>query len=302
MSTSNGSAVEPSPRKLKVLMLHGTSHLLSTFRNFHAKTSALEKALQKAFPAAPPPPHKPTPATLPSYPGGIHLIYPSGPHILSAQDIPGYTPSDLDSDTKNDWRAWWVRDNTTGEYKGMDEGFQVVADAIKKEGPIDGVIGFSQGAAGAAFVTSLLEPNRIAAFEQAMSTVGVAYPAPFLAKSEEGVESGATNRINGNQVLKFGVSYSGFFAPDPRYKAFYEPKISTPMLHFIGSLDSVVEEDRSMGLAERCEKVRVVVHPGGHFVPIGKEWVAALANFIRETCGEKVAEKEESVEDMDMPF
>jgi len=106
--------------------------------------------------------------------------------------------------------------------------------------------------------------------------------------------------------LTFAVSYSGFYAPDRRYQAYYEPRIQTPMLHVIGSLDSVVDEERSMGLVERCQNARTVVHPGGHFVPIGKEWVAALVGFLRETCGAPAPgqgiHEEESAADMDVPF
>jgi hypothetical protein len=74
-------------------------------------------------------------------------------------------------------------------------------------------------------------------------------------------------------------------------------------------LDTVVEEERTRGLVERCVggEERVVVHPGGHFVPVGKEWVGALVGFIRDVVGqegkeEEKGKEEESVEDMDMPF
>merc|ERR1712230_47541 len=81
--------------------------------------------------------------------------------------------------------------------------------------------------------------------------------------------------------LKFAISYSGFYAPDATYAPFYEPKIKTRFLHVIGSLDSVVEEERSQGLVERCEDKVKVVHPGGHFVPVGKEYAGVLVGFLR---------------------
>ncbi len=43
------------------------------------------------------------------------------------------------------------------------------------------------------------------------------------------------------------------------------------------------------------------MHPGGHFVPVGKDMAGVLVGFVRECCGEKKQE-EESVEDMDVPF
>ena len=93
-------------------------------------------------------------------------------------------------------------------------------------------------------------------------------------------------------AVRFFVSYSGFRPPPGwahgAYDAFYSPSITTPSLHYIGSLDSVVEETRCLALAYACEETsrRVIYHPGGHFVPISKEWVGMLIAFIREICGE----------------
>jgi pimeloyl-ACP methyl ester carboxylesterase len=200
-------------------------------------------------------------------------------------------------DDEIDAWAWWRRDESTGLYYGLEEGLARIADAMREAGGVDGVIGFSQGAAAAAMVASLLERDRPAAFAAAAG--GMEFPRSFVGEDGE--------RVNG--PLKFAVSYSGFFAPHQRYRAFYEPKIRTPVLHVIGSLDTVVEEDRTRGLVERCVggEERVVVHPGGHFVPVGKEWVGALVGFIRDVVGqegkeEEKGKEEESVEDMDMPF
>ena len=155
------------------------------------------------------------------------------------------------------------------------------------------MIGFSQGGAAAAIVASLLDNGRKPAFEEIKKEVPDALDYP------EGWEG-----LQDQGKLRFAVSYSGFYAPDRRYRAFYEPRIKTPVLSFVGSLDSVVEESRSLGLVERCEgkegeKGRVVFHPGGHFVPVGKEWVGVLVGFIRECCAEQ--KKEENVENMDLP-
>ncbi len=99
--------------------------------------------------------------------------------------------------------------------------------------------------------------------------------------------------------LKFVVVYSGFKAMQRCYEAFYEPLIKTPVLHFIGQLDSVVEEKRSRALVDACvdadEKTakdgdvgeeRVVYHPGGHFVPSQRGYVNVVVEFIRKMLGE----------------
>lgn len=171
---------------------------------------------------------------------------------------------------------------------------------LKKEGPFDGVIGFSQGGAMAGMLASVLEPDRRQAFEALYSKGGMSYPSSFEADTGY-----IENTIH--PPFKFAVSYSGFAARGrDLYKAFYEPKITTPMLHFIGTLDTVVEEARSLALVAACQESegRVVYHPGGHFLTTQKTYVAALVGFMKDVLhkAEGGDKKEESVEDMDVPF
>lgn len=242
----------------------------------------MEKLLQKAFPAGEPS------NPLKSYPGGVHLIYPTAPNKLPPATIPGFEEGDASEDA---W-GWWRRDDQSERYNYLEEGLQRIADTIlAEEGGIDGVVGFSQGAAAAALVASLLEEGRKEAFDACEREGRMGYPKSFLGNDGKVI----------NHPLRFAVSYSGFKAPDEYYSGFYEPKIKTPTMHVIGSLDTLVDEARSMTLVKVCENDRVVFHPGGHFVPTRKEMVSALVSFIRETCADPEPE-EESVEDMDVPF
>lgn len=184
-------------------------------------------------------------------------------------------------------------------YEGIEEGLQSVADCIRAEGPFDGVVGFSQGAAAAAMVASLLEGRvRKEAFDvKAEKEGGMSYPASFLGEVEGFVQG----------PLKFAVCYSGFRAPGALYGGFYEPRIRTKVLHVLGQVDVVVDEVRGMQLVGSCEggEERVVVHPGGHFVPSQKPWLDAVVGFVKECVeGEEKGEEkeEERVEDMDVPF
>jgi fermentation-respiration switch protein FrsA (DUF1100 family) len=263
---------------LKILMLHGYTQ---SGPLFHAKTRALEKHLQKAFP-------------------GATLVYPSGPLRLNPADVPGFEPSLSAEANDVEVYGWWRRSNTADppEYLSFDDGMAAMAKVLATEGPFDGVIGFSQGAALAAMLASLLEgPSRREAFGHFRSESPLSIPFPL---SFEPLQ---------HPPLKFGVIYSGFMAPGQRYKAFYDhPHIQTPTAHFLGSLDSVVDEGRSRALIDACGgggKARVVWHPGGHFVPSGKQYLEALVDFIRSTTSptqQKKREENENVEDMDLPF
>lgn len=266
---------------VKILMLHGYTQSGS---HFHAKTRALEKHLQKAFP-------------------GTTLSYPTGPLRLKASDVPGFessNPSDVSDTGEAESYGWWRRSNTADppEYAGLEDGFATVAKTLETEGPFDGIVGFSQGAALAAMVASLLEGSpRREAFKhfQHESPLSIPFPTSFESLK--------------HPRLKFCISYSGFVAPGQRYKAFYEyPRIETPSCHFIGSLDSVVEESRCRLLIDSCGgegKAKVIWHPGGHFIPSSKQYLGALAEFIRAVESPTVQGKEqeeEKVEDMEVPF
>ncbi|KAK2804632.1 hypothetical protein FQN51_001833 [Onygenales sp. PD_10] len=298
----------PQP-SLKILMLHGYTQ---SGQLFHAKTRALEKHLQKSFPLH-----------------SVHLSYPTGPLPLSPSDIPNFQPSSTTTTTDNqndntpESFAWWRRSDTTSppEYLGIDSAFTTIAKLLTDQGPFDGVIGFSQGAAFAAMLASLLEPDRASSFAYfsdathnscaaggSSSTTsageivtGIPFPSPFKDLS--------------HPPLKFAICYSGFRAPGTRFRAFYErPKIRTPVLHVLGSLDAIVDEERSRTLVEACEGDaeeggRVIWHPGGHFLPSQRPYLDGAVRFIKgclegeeEVGGMKKGVGEERVEDMDVPF
>jgi predicted esterase len=276
------STTQPPTRPIKLLMLHGYTQSGPLFQ---AKTGALRKTLQKAFPA------------------GCDLVYPTAPIRLSPADETFLAAQEEKGEEIDAW-AWWRRKGT-GEpytYEGLELGLGKIAEVLKTEGPFDGVIGFSQGGACAAMVASLLEPGRREAFEVKQSEGGMRFPESF--EKDTGYVEGTIH-----PPLKFAVSYSGFAARGKNpYHAFYEPKIKTKVLHFLGTQDVVVEEARSLALVEACENKEeryVVYHPGGHFLPsTQKASVNALIGFIKEVMqGEEGAKKEEeSVEDMDVPF
>lgn len=284
-------------------MLHGYTQSGPLFR---AKTRALEKNLQKAFPVAKEPDTTSTP-----FPGGVELVYPTGPIKLSPAQIPGF---EVDAGDDADAYGWWVREGDAGSgrflYDGIYRGLDSVAHILETQGPFTGVIGFSQGGALAGMVASLLEPGRSRAFDAQAAKGGIPFPESF-GKSIEGNGSGV------HVPLEFAVSYSGFAdTTSALYMGFYEPKIATPMLHFLGSVDTVVEEKRSLRLVDACvngrggegTESRVVYHPGGHFLPSSqKQYVAALVAFIKQITDKNTVEArkpkvEEKVEDMDLPF
>lgn len=281
----------PPRPPLKLLMLHGYTQ---SGPLFHAKSRALIKHLTKAFAH-----HE------------VSAIYPTGPLRLNPADIPGYEApapttegGEAPPDDAPEAYGWFRRSNTADPplYMGLEDGLAAVAKVLREEGPFDGVIGFSQGAAMAAMVASLLERGRKDAFAKAKAKEGgggvdvFEYPSSFADLS--------------HPPFRFAICYSGFRSPGARYRGFYEePAVQTPVLHVLGTLDAVVEESRSRSLIEACvgdpeSEGKVVWHPGGHFLPSQRPYLDAAVVFIKESVEEKKgkAGEEEDVNDMDLPF
>ncbi|CCE30784.1 related to dihydrofolate reductase [Claviceps purpurea 20.1] len=252
-ATTPASQSKNAKQNVKILMLHGYTQSGPLFR---AKTRALEKVLSKVL----------SPLSLTP-----QLIYPTAPNRLLPQDIPGFVPSSdiapssSEEDYQPDTWAWWRRDDASGNYLLLEEGMATIADAIREVDGIDGICGFSQGAAAASLVAAALEPNRVLP------------EGDTAARWVHGLRE-----ANGGKAVRFAVSYSGFWPPVESLQFLYEPKIETPMMHYLGSLDTVVEEGTSQALVERCADGVTVVHPGGHYVPVSKEWVMPLAGFIKQ--------------------
>ncbi|KAI4720272.1 FSH1-domain-containing protein [Aureobasidium sp. EXF-10727] len=271
----NAKSTNVNSRKLKILMLHGYTQSGPLFQ---AKTQRIKKLLEKSLASLP---INSSDTTI----NGIDLIYPTGPFNVTSADMNG-------AEVRDDANGWWKLRNRGEPQDGIDEGLSTVAKTLKEHGPFDGVMGFSQGAALTAMVVSLLEPGREDTF--AAVAEGMRFPDEF-------------KRLR-HPPLRFGVCFSGLVNKCAEYSAFYEPKIQTPVLHVLGSMDTIVEESESLALAERCVDGddMVIRHAGTHTVPSSERDIAAVIQFIRDVYsgGDATGEKdeEEDVLDMDMPF
>lgn len=277
---------------------------------FDSKTKALTKLLTKTLSAA-------APIGLAVEPV---FIFPTGPHRLRPRDIPGFVPANgddgddgSDDDSSDAW-AWFRKNEVNGTYRGFEDGMKRIAESIAEAGgDIDGVIGFSQGGCTAALIAAALEQNSSEGGEdlakKKMMMMKKRVPGPDVPSPSAETLTGSPpdwtwvdnlRAANNNRALKFAVIYSGFWAPVPGLQWLYEdPPIVTPTCHFIGSLDTVVEEARCQALIDRCADPQVIVHTGGHYVPVAKQWAIALLGFIKkiyEQEGKKGGAEEESQE------
>ncbi|EKC99276.1 hypothetical protein A1Q2_06476 [Trichosporon asahii var. asahii CBS 8904] len=147
-------------------------------------------------------------------------------------------------------RAWWLSPGDRSVYKHFDETVSYVYDFMQKNGPFDGIMGFSQGACMAAVLGALpgLHPN----FPEGL-------PKP-----------------------KFIIAVGGF-KPEPKnpdFSNYFPLSESLPVLHVLGDNDVVVTPERSQSLIDATLNGRVEHHTGGHFTPSKASWRHFLNAYI----------------------
>ncbi|CEP14960.1 hypothetical protein [Parasitella parasitica] len=206
--------------KLRILCLHGYTQNGTMFRK---KTAAVRKSVDSL----------------------ADFVYITGPHHISP---PTYsTISEREAAAKEE------------SSEGFKESIEFVKDVLIKEGPFDGIMGFSQGACFAALLTELLEdrtcfPNLI---------------SPTF----------------GHPPFKFSIIVAGFkptMQEATNIMLNKDKKVKTPSMHFIGDLDTLVLPEAMISLAETFEKPNIFRHTGGHYLPSNPSSRKELDKFISQ--------------------
>ncbi|XP_061326042.1 esterase OVCA2 [Pezoporus flaviventris] len=219
LPAATGAMSERAP--LRLLALHGYRQSGPRFRQ---RTGALRKALR----------------------GRAELVPVSAPHT-----VPGGGEDGNDDPP----RGWWFSGPGTfeaaeaaAEPAGLEESLSAVAAALAEHGPIDGLLGFSQGAALAAMVCAL--------------------------------------RARGDPrfPVGFAILVAGFASRAPAHGHFYREPIALPTLHVVGDTDAVIAASLSRELAQCFVEPVVLSHPGGHFVPAAAAQRKAYLDFLDRFC------------------
>ena len=186
-------------RKLRILVLHSFrqsgSRLRRRMRKLHTQ---LEDIAELVYIDAP------------------HAYVPDASESAVLQDDFGAVP-----DYRHQ-RCWWNADDA-GAYIGCEDSLRFLAEHL----PVDGLLGFSQGAAMAGLVAA----SQASQLRFAICISG------FPARSE---------------------AHGAWMAPGT---------IRLPSLHIFGAQDVLVDVDRTEALARCFVEGRIVSHTGGHFFP-----------------------------------
>ena len=231
---SQGAAAATSAqRKLKVLALHGYLQNADVFRS---RTGALRKALKKH----------------------CEFVFVNAPHHIQV-DLQGNDIVSCDGDDHAKCYGWWLAGPEGGppreakSAKGWETSLGVLEETLRREGPFDGLLGFSMGAAASALLCAAIESKRVSCC---------------------------------HDQFKFALLFGGFVPRDPVLaESLRDAKLSIPSIHYSGLADELVVADRSRELVG-CFSEGVATfesHPQGHCIPSLRE--------VREKCKAFVADR-----------
>lgn len=157
-----------------------------------------------------------------------------------------------------DSRGWWFSNPQEGTFNaseeaslcaGLEKSVDLVADALVKYSPIDGLLGFSQGAALVGIICALKQHDD-ARF-------------PF----------------------DFAIVMAGFKSRAAPHQSYYQEPITVPSLHVLGETDHVIPAELSRELASVFKEPVILTHPGGHFMPASlpqkKAYLEFLSQFLK---------------------
>eukprot|EP01134_Creolimax_fragrantissima_P008349 CFRG8349T1 len=270
--------------KLKVLCIHGFGQ---TSENFRAKSGSFRQIMKNK----------------------CEFVFIQAPHVIrpSTQGEGLFTVDICESDVEgnipivNDLgmgMAWWSSDRRERKLvdwdplapplederlAGLETSIQHANNVFKEEGPFNGCLGFSQGAAFLSVLSAVAARNRRSALASTADT------------GENGSSIDRVPKTLGLDIdFNFGVFISGFFPREISVRSYLKhytkaSDTSINTIHIYGKSDDIIPSIMSVDLynhfamAHNPLSTHCIVHEGGHYVPHDKrvkhELRAALNSY-----------------------
>ncbi len=135
--------------------------------------------------------------------------------------------------------GWW-HEGFTGWERTRDWAVEL----LRSGPPVDGIFGFSQGAALAGLLAGLRESQ------------------PSLVQFE------------------FAIMVGGFTSTMPKHAGLFRRKIAIPSVHVTGRADTIVPSRDSLLLADRFADPLIIEHAGGHVIPGHRSVTEPITSFL----------------------
>ena len=143
--------------------------------------------------------------------------------------------------------GWWHEG-----FRGWERTRDWAVELLRIGPRIDGIFGFSQGAALTGLLAALRDSR----------------PSPIW--------------------FEFAIMVGGFTSTMPQHAGLFRHKLTIPSVHVTGRADAIVPRRDSLLLADRFADPLIIEHPGGHVIPADTTVTAPIAGFLagfaRDTC------------------
>lgn len=230
--TPEGRAPTTPGRKLRLLCLHG----------YHGSASVLRSQMQPLF------------APLESL---VDLVCVDAPSLAAGDFGWWHAVQDERSPAREDPGVG----PPSRFYKGWARSRDAIIDLFQRQGPFDGVFGFSQGAALTGLLVGLRAPDGHPTGEHPL-------------------------------VFRFAMMVGGFPSNDRSHDALYASRDSyaLPSLHIIGRADGIVPSRDSRALAARFKAPLLLEHDGGHVIASTSAVTEQVRRFLEERLRESTTQ------------
>ena len=184
------------------------------------------------------------------------LLYPQGPIECPPDEVRSMTarfnallPEERIGNGKN-WCWYRADEQKPPTYRQIEIALDFLSNYFAQHGPVDGVVGWSQGAVMTAILSAL--------------------------KQKE-----AGDRFDFNWAILCG----GFLPGDVRYRPLFDQSIDLPTLHVTGMLESDFMKAQSVKMAATFNSAETLDTPCGHIMPIKHpESLDTIADWITTQC------------------
>lgn len=224
---------------------------------------------------------------------GIQVDYITPCHEIKSRHELGFPLGATEEESDKVWsqivengsNASWFDAQSANNYIGLDESIKFVIDYIEKNGPYDGIIGFSQGAAMTVMITNCLQkylPTH-PPFKISMPVSGFCLTVP---------KSGDISDANKERILQITdindyaaeVNISEVAA---KYLCYPNGEsvgksLPTEVIILYGLNDSIVPPIRSEFIKTLYneKQVHTFAHDGGHYFPNDKKIIHPIAELF----------------------
>lgn len=188
--------------------------------------------------------------------GRAELIYPQAPIAVDEADVRAATgrfqavvPDDRLGPGLN-WCWYRASDDKPPRYFGLEQSLDHLHGIFEQQGPICGVLGWSQGAVMTAMLAGLMKRDPGSGF-----------------------------------AFEWAVLCGGFLPGAPSYRALFAEPLKMPTLQVIGRKESAFMLTQGEKLLAAFEAAERLDTPVGHVLPVKHpEYMRKIANWIGKRC------------------